>query len=237
MTTTYMPRDPGPLAAYLRDHSLPGARSKTAITNLRRTRARTSAPVRQTPLQKRLAGSLLDAARNEISRRGGELTIAGKDYETELQIVDRVPGQRMMLLHAAGWRYYGRRTPASWATLSYLVGHDDAGRWAVRVPGTITTVRAALVWITPKQVADAVAAGRRVLRQGDVYAVETTKKYDGAGADQLPAAHTWNPRTRYLTHAPEDGRKHRPLRAAFPVRFVVQRVYEMGRTNNRANGD
>lgn len=238
MTTQTLPQAPAALAAALRERNLPGRRSQTAITKLRRSRAaRKAEPPRQPPLAERLTQRLLEDAVAEIRRRGGEVAISSKDWDKPLAIVDRVPRDRMMLLHVDGWRYYGRRHPYRRAQLSYLVGHDDAGRWAVRVPGTITTVAAALHWITPQQVHEALAAGRRVLRQGDVYAIETTGRFDGAGAETLPAAHRWNPKTRYLVHHPEDGRKHRPLRAVFPVRFVVQRVYEMGRSGGRANGD
>ncbi|MDI6521696.1 hypothetical protein QMA61_36590 [Streptomyces coelicoflavus] len=33
------------------------------------------------------------------------------------------------------------------------------------------------------------------------------------------------------------GHKHRPLRLPYPVRFVVQSAYEMGRSGARGNGD
>ncbi len=180
-------------------------------------------------------------ALGEVERRGGETKIEGR-YQTQylaLEDEDRAAG--MVLFHAAGLRQYSRRFGARWATLSYLYGVDDNGPWAVRVPGTITTVHDALAWITPKAVSKAIAAGLRVKRQGDVYAVETTPAKDGTWDDSADAdvfaAHRWNPATRRLVHIPADGRKHRPLQVTYPVRFVPQRVYAMGRNGGRANGD
>lgn len=148
---------------------------------------------------------------------------------------DRQASPRIYLLHAKGWRDY-RSDGYRWVRLSYLFGRDDngSGPWAVRVPGTLTTVAGGLEWITPAQVRK---ARGRVRRQGDVYAIETTDQYDGAGAKLLPASHEWRPRTRYLVHRPDDGRKHAPLRLTWPVRFVQQRTLAMGRGNGWANGD
>lgn len=179
--------------------------------------------------------ALLAAAVAEITRRGGETIITGKYGDTNLAIEDVDAG--MVLVHATGWRSYGKQNPARIATLSYLHGTDDSGPWAVRVPGTVLTVRHAISWITPAEVADATAKGKRVWRQGDVYAIETTLASDGKGAGDVADAHVWNPKTRYLVHKPADGRKHRPLKLSRPVRFVSQRVYGMGRGAGRANGD
>ncbi|MFF8618962.1 hypothetical protein [Streptomyces sp. NPDC015350] len=174
---------------------------------------------------------------DEIERRGGETEIEGNYGTVYLEMVDRHEG--MVLIHAEGWRTYGHRHPARWASLSYLWGPDDAGAgpWAARVPGTVTTVAGALSWLTPAKVKRAEAKGLRVRRQGDVYAIETTKAHDGKGADWLPESHMWRSTTRYLLHRPKDGRRHRPLRLPWPVRFVPQTAYTMGRTSTRANAD
>jgi hypothetical protein len=121
--------------------------------------------------------------------------------------------------------------------LAYLYGTDDAGPWAVRVPGTVRSVAEGLSWLTPAAVAKAQAEGRRVRRQGDVYAVETTARRDGRGVADLPEAHEWRASTRYLVHNPDDGRKHRPLRLPYPVEFIPQRAYEMGRSGARGAAD
>ncbi|MGW0562846.1 hypothetical protein ACWDZ4_20060 [Streptomyces sp. NPDC003016] len=230
-------RNPAALAAHLTVHQLPGQRSKTAIVRLRVERRRRAAPLPQPlPLPQRAHARLWESVIQEIKRRGGETEIEGKYGTAHLEVVDRFDG--MVLMHAAGWRSYGRQ-PARYASLSYLWGPDDAGSgpWAARVPGTVTAVAAALDWLTPAEVKKALQKGLRVRRQGDVYAVETTRSHDGTGADRLPESHEWRPSTRYLIHRPEDGRRHRPLRLPWPVRFVQQTAYGMGRTNARSDAD
>jgi hypothetical protein len=92
----------------------------------------------------------------------------------------------------------------------------------VRVPGTIENVADAVDWIEPAAVKAARAKSKRVLRQGDVYAVETTKAHDGKG--ELPEGHSWCPRSRVLTH-----NEHAPMEIGFPCRFLQQKAFGMGR--------
>lgn len=92
------------------------------------------------------------------------------------------------------------------------------------------TVGEALHWLMPQAVRDAQAAGRQVMRQGDVYAIATTAPHDGKG--DLPDNHTWDPATRVLAH-PEHADPHLP----YPVRFVPQNAYGMGRGAGRAYAD
>jgi hypothetical protein len=228
------------LAAWLTDNGLPGKRSMTAIVQLRRDRARNRpAAAVVEPLADRFTRHLVDQARAEIRRRGGEVAILGKNDRVTgtLHLADRDRNQRIILVRAEGWRYYSSRTPQRHVELAYLYGTDDAGPWAVRVPGTLRTVAEALAWLTPNEVVKALDKGLRVRRQGDVYAIETTVKRDGDGVQELPEGHEWRTGTRYLVHNPADGRKHRPLRLPYPVRFVVQSAYEMGRSGARGNGD
>lgn len=178
-----------------------------------------------------------DAAIAEITRRGGETSITGR-YRTEtLAVTGTDERAGLALLHAAGYRMYSARHGAHWARISYLCGTDDNGPWAVRVPGTITGTAAALAWLTPAAVTAALARGRRIRRQGDLYAVETTAAHDTEISGPFGDSHHWNAATRYLTHRPADGRKHRPLHVPYPVRFVPQRAYEMPRTGRRGYGD
>ncbi|MEU5958152.1 hypothetical protein [Streptomyces sp. NPDC047525] len=228
-------RNPVALATHLAEHQMPGQRSKTAITLLRRERARRNAPMSTPPpLRERARERLLKRIDQEIEHRGGETLIEGNFGNTYLEISDR--RDRLVLAHAEGWRAYGKQS-ARRSRLSYLWGPDDTGSgpWAVRVPGTVTTVADALEWLTPTEVKKARDKGLRVRRQGDVYAVETTPAHDGKGV--LPDSHDWRPKTRHLVHQPEDGRRHRPLRLPWPVRFVAQTAYEMGRTNTRGDAD
>jgi hypothetical protein len=223
--------DPAALAAALREQGLPGQRSKTAITRLRRERAR-QRPLPDWPpapsVQARTVAHLTAMYCAEIARRGGETVIDGRYGTQEVTIADRRNG--LAVMRAEGWRQYGRHGTARWVALSYLCGREDGQVWAVRVPGTIETVQAALAWLTPAAVTAAQNAGRRVERQGDVYTVETTRPHDGKG--ELPENHTWDAAARTLTH-PQHGTLHLP----YPVRFCAQNAYQMGRSGGRAYGD
>jgi hypothetical protein len=233
MSVTLPVWDPAALAAALRERGLPGQRSKTAIARLRRERrARKPAAGRLLTPQDRLHARLVSLYGGEISRRGGEtgIQVSPKTWHP-LRVTDRSGG--LCVLHAGGWRYSSGR---SWhAVLSYLCGGgDEGGPWAVRVPGIITTVTAALDAITPAAARHAAAAGKAVLRQGDLYALETTAAHDtptgwvggGWGRDPvtwariLVPAHYWDAETRILTWRPADGQEGRPLQIPWPVRFV-----------------
>ncbi|MEU2426875.1 hypothetical protein ABZ619_38685 [Streptomyces sp. NPDC007851] len=245
MTTTTVQARPNvrnerALAEWLADNDLRGRRTMTAIIRLRRERARNQpAALVFEPMRERFTRHLVAQARAEILRRGGEVVILGKNDRITgaLYLVDRDRAQRIILVKASGWRYYSSRSPQRYVELAYLYGTDDAGPWAVRVPGTMSTVAEALAWLTPNDVVKALDKGLRVRRQGDVYAIETTVAHDGSGARDLPEGHEWRPDTRYLVHTPADGRKHRPVRVTYPVRFVMQSAYEMGRSGARVNGD
>ncbi|MDR1768845.1 MAG: hypothetical protein LBR32_10580 [Propionibacteriaceae bacterium] len=235
------------LAFWLKDLGLPGSRSMTAINRIRKERAANppAMPVPADAGRRRLALKLralkderdraeLAAMVAEIERRGGETHITGLYETVSLDRADAAEG--LTLLHAAGWRQYSRAYGARQAALSYLCGTDDAGRWAVRVPGTVTTVAAALDWLEPAAVKKARRDGKRVIRQGDVYAVETTKAHDGTG--DLPDNHEWRPTTRYLVHTAGNNQPHhRPAKITWPVRFVAQRAYTMGRSGRRGSAD
>lgn len=249
MTTVTLPvHDARRLAQALKERDLPGRRSMTAIIKLRRERSQRRVYERRATLTDRLRGRLVSIFGAEIARRGGETSIrTGKDRYVGLSVADRKDG--LTLLHVSGWRYYSTRVRPWPAALSYLCGTDDSGRWAVRVAGAITTVADAVQAITPAEVRHAEAVGKQVRRQGDIYAIETTKAHSAPSgwvgddrrydreADEWVTSHYWNAGTRTLVHRPEDGRRHRPLRVLYPVRFVQQRAYGMGRVAGRGFGD
>jgi hypothetical protein len=168
---------------------------------------------------------VLDRFEEEADRRYVYATVTDKRGTAEpFRVADRadVGGHQLYLITTRGWQYYSSRVPARYRVMAWLYGTDDAGQWARRVPATATTVQAAIEAITPAVVSEARRSGRRVLRQGDIYAVETTARYDGAGLPDLPTSHVWHPDTRYLVHRPDDGGKHRPTHVSFPCRFVLQ---------------
>lgn len=132
-----------------------------------------------------------------------------------------VDGDALVVLHVEGWQKYGRR-PARYRAASYLGGlsGDDTGYWAVRVPSSVNAIWEALDAITPAEVKHAQDRGKKVLRQGDLYAVETTKAHDTSSC-QI-GRHEWDQDKRVLSH-PE----HAPLEVPFPARFFVQRGLPM----------
>jgi len=174
----------------------------------------------------------------EILKRGGEVDIEGKYDKEVIRITDGPYGRksRLCVLHCEGWRQYSRTFGARQARLSYLCGHDDSGPWAIRVAGTITRVNNALSWITPRKVIKAIDQGKRVLRQGDIFAVEA-KKDESAGNMTINDTHVFYKKSRVLLHDPRDGRKHTPMVIDFPCRFEVQRAYQMGRSGLGAPAD
>jgi hypothetical protein len=147
----------------------------------------------------------------EIARRGFDTTIEEKNRTVELKVWDRKDG--LWLLNMDGWRHYSNRFGARHTSVSYLCGVDDNGPWAVRVPGTILTVDEALEYTIPADVRKAAQAGKRVVRQGDVFAIELKRDGDHA----LPRGHRFNSDTRTLVH--EGG--HEAVAIPFPCKFIV----------------
>ncbi|MGK5677476.1 hypothetical protein [Actinoplanes sp. URMC 104] len=244
----YLERDPSALIAALKEHGVRNLRTIKAIRDLRRTRRqlRASLPAPAKPAAERLPAVLTRRYTNEVLRRGGEIGIESGSKASDLRllplaITDR--RDRLVVLHVEGWRYYSRAYGSRFAAISYLCGRDDNGDFAVRIPGTIETVTDALDWITPAAVKKATAAGKRVDRQGDLYAIATTKAHDAktgwvdAADGQRHTSHHWNAATRELTHHPEDGRAHSTLVLDHPVRFLQQRTYAHGRGGVWGAGD
>lgn len=149
----------------------------------------------------------------EIRRRGFDTTIQERHGTVSLGLVDRADG--LWLLGASGWRHYSNRFGDRFASIAYLCGQDDNGLWAVRVPGTVDTVEEALEWSIPKEVQKARGNGRRVLRQGDVFALELKRD----GKHDLPDGHEFDPVSRELSH--EGG--HKPRYIPWPCKFVTAR--------------
>lgn len=169
----------------------------------------------------------------EIRRRGGETAIWGENRRHDLAVADRarIDGVEYVLLRAEGFRYYSRAVGSWWANIAYLVGVDDSGPWAARVPGTIASVAGALRALTPPE-----AQERAHLRQGDVYLVRLNRRGCTTPSGTVNGTHLWDAETRTLTHQPEDGRAHAPViaPASWPsVKVVPQRTYESRRGRTR----
>lgn len=175
----------------------------------------------------------------EIEERGGEVSIEHMPYgqagwaKVQNRTVTPVSeSSGLVLLRAEGWRYYSRRFGAKHATLAYLCGSDDGGIFAVRVPGTCKTVAEALDFLTPAAVRKAEQAGRRILRQGDIFIVETIRDCSQRSSADLPSGHAWEAETRTLTHG-----EHAPVEVPFPAKFIPQSALRMGRSSGRGHAD
>ena len=134
-------------------------------------------------------------------------TPAGWHGPEEVRDEDR--SQRIWLV-AAEYRFeYSKRVGSYWVGGAYLVGIDDGGEWAIRVPRDTQTVREAMAWAKPAQVDKAESEGRAIRRQGDIYFV---RRKQGPSNFQALDGERHEPRRR------RDGTwdvvhpEHRPLR-------------------------
>jgi hypothetical protein len=187
---------------------------------------RSSQPAKPESLKSRLAGHITRKAAIEIRRRGGETAIDG----VGLHLKDRDRARGIVLVGCDGWRTYSRRFGSRRASLCYLYGRDDNGPWALRVPGTVDSVEAAIAAVEPAEVRRAREAGRSVLRQGDIYAIEMLRAAVGDAALD-GTNHRYDAEARRLVHL-DRGAQHGDL--AIPngwrgVKFVRQLGLGMGR--------
>jgi hypothetical protein len=200
-----------------RQHAPAGQVTRCANEWYARARARQESP--RDPMSGRRPGEMIrrfvEMRRqffvSEIARRGFDTTIEEKNRTVELKVWDRKDG--LWLLNMDGWRHYSNRFGARHTSVSYLCGIDDNGPWAVRVPGTILTVDLALEYTIPAEVRKAADAGRRVIRQGDVFAIEMKRD----GDHTLPRGHQFDEATRTLTH--QGG--HESVQVPFPCKFIT----------------
>lgn len=232
--------DSGTKHSAYRDHSMGrlravrvprgfGALRDQAIEAVRSTGA--GADSLASPVAERLKARLVRVYRSVIAARGGETVISERSRDVTLRMMDREAD--LVLLGCDGWRQYSRAFGARHASLRYLCGRDDNGRWAVRVPATCNTVSAAMDFVEPADVKRARGAGRSVLRQGDVYLIEQSRD----NLDALAGTrHRWDARTRTLHHD-DPTAQHGALHVPFRAKAVVQSVLRMGRETGRRRGD
>lgn len=127
--------------------------------------------------------------------------------------------------------------------LSLLCGRSDGQDWAVRVPGTIQTIKAALDWITPASVRRAQAAGKEVHRQGDIYFIPYRK-----GDSNMSALSGTDHRWGY--HVDDRGVKNAAIVVKHPqhpdvvleplgkgYKWMAVRQTQLGYDNKRINAD
>jgi hypothetical protein len=123
-------------------------------------------------------------------------------------------GFKVALLRATGYTKYSKQK-VFYRELTILAGQDDGGLWAVRVAGRCKSISQSINWLKPASVRRAEEEGRRVLRQGDVYIVEST--VDCMHAVNLPVSHTWDSASRTLSHG-----QHAAIHVPFPAFVAIQ---------------
>lgn len=77
----------------------------------------------------------------------------------------------LTLVVGSWWYEYSRRHGSRKHEVAILHGKEDGQRWSRRVPPSCATVTEALDYVRPAAVNAALADGREVLRQGDVWLV------------------------------------------------------------------
>jgi hypothetical protein len=189
-------------------------RVEASVRAVQRSRKPATSSTLQARLLARIADKVLDEAASRNLPTFLDLAKAGS---LRLSVADakRVDGRWTLLLHAEGWAQYSRAVGRYHASLSILGGFDDNGTWAVRVPGTLTTVAEGLAWLKPAAVRNAEEAGKRVLRQGDVWIVERVR--DAMSDQDLPQGHRWDGESRTVRHG-----DHTPVHVPFAAIAIRQ---------------
>lgn len=197
----------------------PGTITKTARAWYEKAKARREAYLEsRDPLPRgfgtfarRAEQKMLERYMAEISARGFDIYIEERYRTTSVKMLDRQDD--LWLVGCDGWRHYSNRFGQRYASLRYLCGTDDNGDYAVRCPGSVETVEDALDYTIPAEVQKAREAGKRVIRQGDVFVIELKRD----GKQELPEGHTFDPETRMLVH--EGG--HETVHIPFPCKFLT----------------
>lgn len=83
----------------------------------------------------------------------------------------RKDASRMALIDGSWWHQYSRRHGSRKHEVAVLTGYEDGQWWARRVPYSCATIDEALAYVRPAEVNAALAEGREVRRQGDVWLV------------------------------------------------------------------
>lgn len=164
-----------------------------------------------------------------------------EDNQVKVTVMERQINPNMWLVHYA-WKARNRNVwgDTQKATrdkhASFLCGTEDGQDWAVRVPGTLYTIKDALHWITPGPVRQAIKKGKTVYRQGDMYFIPL--QISGPDLDALyGSGHTAARGTDGITvtHGQHPDLLLPNLRNRYSWRAVSQ--MQMGNSNSRTGAD
>lgn len=117
--------------------------------------------------------NLLKIADEEILKRSLSRPTGWNTFKAE--VTDK--NKNMFVINRSyWWGYTAKKNYIIGA--SYLIGEDENQLFAVRIPQTITKIKEALNFITPREAKIAQEKGKEVYRQGDIFIVEKQIKED-----------------------------------------------------------
>ena len=122
------------------------------------------------------------------------------------KVTDYKPKEKLWVIQDEGiletkrknWYYH-----ASW-----FCGRCDGHYFTHRIPANISKVYDAIYWIKPAAVKKAEEKGKRIMRQGDVWFIESNYRSDNT--KDLPYSHNYDEITRDVKHQ-EHGTLHVPF--------------------------
>lgn len=170
-------------------------------------RPRRTSPVPEPTLEKRLHQHLVQLPPDDWSRECQLHAGRIRDYD---------PNRKLWLVYTSNYLYTYNNYKDIYRNRQWLCGKDDGGYFRHQIPCTIDNIDDALKWVTPAVVKKAIAGGKQVLRQGEVWFVETTRRCDNT--DAIPQHHHWNPLTRDCTHD-----EHSLLHVPFNFRAYINK--------------
>lgn len=166
---------------------------------IRSQKKESAKPTQIIKLQNRLKNYLVKITPNtsyrECNLQAGRIT----DYDKT---------QKLWIISCSKYLYTYKEYKDIYRDAMWLCGRDDGHIFVHQIPSTITKIEDALAWIRPAAVDKAIKAGKKVLRQGDIWFVEHNFRCDDTRA--IPAGHNYNPQTRDCVHA-EHGTLHIPF--------------------------
>jgi len=184
------------------------------------------------PARERVKAFLVRLALQAIRDRSLDTPTGWEEEEEGVEVLDRDVQQRTWLIGNSYSYHYSNRFGDRNISGAFLCGREHGQIWAVRVPGTLSTVPDALAWLEPATVTKAKEKGRIVLRQGDFYFVEMPR-YREDNMDALQwTDHEYAAQGRLVAH-PQHGH------VIFPQdrHFKAVPQSQMGHGGSRVSAD
>lgn len=175
-------------------------------------------------LQQRLFNHLIRLADEAANQQ----TIAANLRPRDGKVIDREIQDRLWLIKASEKVHYSNRFGDWWNNAVWLSGYDDGHIFCVRVPSTMMSVKQAIEWMKPADVKRAEKSGKQVIRQGDIYFVES-KCFDLSELEGSRHQATSKAKGLFVIEHPE----HRPVVLAQPMKAMVGKRVSGGRSGRK----